>query len=284
MAPSPVVARWELSRRLSGRRRELKVDVATITTALGFTRNYWSAVEHDRTLIAEEKLRLLFDVLEFEPPEQARLLELRQAARARGWWDNYSMLEEAAKRFYGMEAGADYIRVYDGHMIPGLLQTEEYTRAIVEIDPIFSALETETAVQIRTDRQKELRQRPEIELCVMLSEAALRQQVGGPELQAQQLEHLITLAEPSDLGIELRILPFASNPGIVSSSSTMLFFEFRNPALPIVAWQEAVRLLGSVTAGDPQFSRLDLAWRDGARRALGHEASVAMVNEIRGSL
>ena len=98
MAPSPVVARWELSRRLATRRKELGIDVKTITDALDFTRNYWSAVENDRTLIAEEKLRALFDLLQFDEQDQQELLRLREESRARGWWDEYPWLDDAAKR------------------------------------------------------------------------------------------------------------------------------------------------------------------------------------------
>jgi transcriptional regulator with XRE-family HTH domain len=280
MSPSPVVARWELSRRLAARRKELGVEVKEITTALGFTRNYWSAVEHDRTLLAEEKLRLLFEVLQFDDAMQARLLELRELAKDRGWWDEYSSLDDGARRFYGMEAGADRIRIYDGHVIPGILQIDAYTRAIIEADPFYSAVEIDTVVKIRNDRQQQLRKRQSVNIYVILSEAALRQQVAGPEVQRRQLQHLIDLMADEDLRVELRVLPFDTNPGVLASSSTMLIFDYANAELPAVAWQEAVRLLDSVKMGDEQFRRLDLAWHDGLRRALEPSQSEQLVSRV----
>jgi transcriptional regulator with XRE-family HTH domain len=278
LAPSPVVARWELSRRLGARRRELGVDVKTITDALGFTRNYWSAVENDRTLIAEDKLRLLFDVLSFDDQDQRELLQLREDSRKRGWWDEFPSLTEADKRFYGMEAGAVRIRAYDGHVMPGVLQIAPYSRSIFEADPFSSPVDIEPAMAVRQRRQAELLDRSTPTFEFLLSEAALRQQVAGEVVQVRQLQHVDELVRSERIG--LRVIPLSANPGIIASSSTLIFLEFADRGLPAVAVQEAIRHLGSIEQDDEQYRALDTAWRDGSARALSAEASREMILEI----
>jgi transcriptional regulator with XRE-family HTH domain len=128
MAPSsPTVAGWELALRLGQRREQLGMDVQTITATLGFSRNYWSAVENERKILAEDTLRSVLNAFEFDDEEQRELVALREAAKRRGWWAPYSaLLSEGTLRLYGLEHGAQGIRTYESLLIPGLLQTEDY--------------------------------------------------------------------------------------------------------------------------------------------------------------
>ena len=280
MAPSPVVARWELSRRLATRRKELGIDVKTITDALDFTRNYWSAVENDRTLIAAEKLRALFDLLQFDEQDQQELLRLREESRARGWWDEYPWLDDAAKRFYGREAGAVRIRAYDSLLLPGVLQTQPYARAVIAADPVFSPIDHERVLDVRRRRQQHLLADDPPSLQIVLSEAALRQQVAGPAVQSEQLRHIHRLASVDDGSVEIRVIPFDVNPGVIASSSTLLFFLYRSHHLPEIAIQEAVRHFDPIDAENDQFSQLSHAWNDGSSRSLSPEESAALICSV----
>lgn len=284
MTSSPIVARWELSRRLGARRRELKMGVEVITKALGFTRNYWSAVENDRTLVAEDTLRQLFDVLQFEEPDRTELLELREASRQRGWWDDYShILSREMKRFYGYEDGASRINAYDSNIIPGLLQTEEYRRSIVRSDPALSELELDDLLAIRRRRQLLLEtRRPNVTF--LLNEAALRQQISGPEAQAAQLDHITSITTSTEQAIEIRVIPFDTNPGLITQSSTLLIFEFRSAHLPSVVCQEAARVLDFIESGDEQFRRLNHSWNVGLEHSLNDKDSIDLIKNVRASL
>jgi hypothetical protein len=280
MAPSPVVARWELSRRLATRRKELGVDVETITTALDFTRNYWSAVENDRTLIAEGKLRALFDLLQFEPQDQQELLDLREESRVRGWWEEVPGLFGEVKRFIGLEDGAVRIRAYEGNTMPGLLQTTEYTQAIIEGDPFFRPVDIEQALSTRSRRQHLLDGTSPTEFVAILSEGAIRQQVGPADAHARQLRHICDLAASPRSPVTIHALPFDVNPGIIANSSTLLFFDFGKRHLPTIAWQEAVRPLGIIEEEHDQFKRLAIAWEDGLQRTLDGERSLRFILAI----
>jgi transcriptional regulator with XRE-family HTH domain len=104
---SATVAGWELALRLRERRMELGMEVKTITDRLGFTRNYWSAVENERKILSAEKLAQLLDLLEYDKDERDELLGLRESARLRGWWAGYSALfSYEILRYIGLEHGA----------------------------------------------------------------------------------------------------------------------------------------------------------------------------------
>ena len=276
---SPIVARWELSRRLATRRRELGLGVSAITSALDFTRNYWSAVENDRTLIAEDKLRLLFDVLRFDPDEQEELLQLRRKSKQRGWWDDYPNLIDDARRFFGLEDGATRIRMYDSNIIPGLLQIPDYTRAILESDPAFSPLAAERRLTMRAKRQELLSRPDPLSLTALLSEAALLQQVDGPQVQRRQLEHLLQLLSDDHRPVEVRVIPFNTNPGAIVSSSTLLLFDFDSEHLPEVAWQEAIKAQEITLSNTDEFRRLDHCWQEGLETSLSSAESIELIRE-----
>ncbi len=281
MTSSPIVARWELSRRLGTRRRELDMSVQVITEALGFTRNYWSAVENDRTLIAEDKLRQLFDVLQFEEPDRSELLELREASRERGWWDDYAdVLPRDVARFYGLEYGATEIKVYESNLIPGILQTEDYARAIIRADPSVSQMGLDDMVALRLLRQEQLLQKESLQLTVLLGEAALRQQLDGVDVHRRQLEHLLELGQRLGDALRIQVLPFSTSPGLIAGSSTLLFFRFDSPHLPRVACQEAVPTLNYIESNDADFRSLEHSWDEGFTRSLRTSESIDLVKAI----
>lgn len=284
MSASPIVARWELSRRLATRRRELGLDVKTITEHLAFTRNYWSAVENDRTLIAADKLELLLDLMDFSPEDQTELTDLRAAARKKGWWDEYPTVAEEAKRICGLEFGAREIRAYESLLVPGLLQTQTYAEAVVETDPFVSATNLETVLEFRRQRQDRLSATNPVSYVALISEAVLRQEVAGPEVQRAQLESIVDRMEDTAQSIVVRVIPFDANPGIVAISSTLLFFDFDRAHLPALAYQEAIRPVGVTEEGDEQFRRLNLAWQTGLERSLDEEKSLNLIKSVAGTM
>ncbi|MGH1488572.1 MAG: helix-turn-helix domain-containing protein [Acidimicrobiales bacterium] len=285
MTSSPIVARWELSRRLGVRRKELGLGVPAITEALGFTRNYWSAVENDRTLIAEDKLQRLFDILEFEEADRSELLQLREDSRQHGWWDDYSgILNEGLKRFCGLEFGAAKIRAFESNRVPGLLQIPEYTRAVLEPDPAHSPLTLEDHLAMRRQRQQRLESDPPLEFIAVLSEAALRQQVAGPDVQRKQLDHILNLVRDERALVQVRVIPFSTNPGAIAASSTLVLFDYASSHLPPIAWQEAERMLDIIDHEDNRFRRLEHSWGQGFERSMNDEDSALMMMEMLRSL
>ncbi|WP_231974312.1 Scr1 family TA system antitoxin-like transcriptional regulator [Pseudonocardia sp. HH130630-07] len=270
------MASWELSLRLRERRIELGVDVATITGALGFTRNYWSAVENERRILSEEKLGLLIDLLEFDTHEQGELYALREQSRGRGWWTAYSALYgEETHRFHGLEYGAQSIRSYEG-LVPGLLQTPEYTRALMEASIHLRPVEVDQRIEVRRRRQERLTGEDPLHLTVILGEAALLQQVGGREVFRAQLQYLAEMARAHPKTIQIRVLTFNSPGCSLIGASTFHLIDFASSRLPTLVWQEAITVR-QILDQPGQVRDVVFAWADALRLTLSAEESVRMV-------
>lgn len=239
MSPSPVVANWELVVRLRDRREHLGITVNDITSELNFTRNWWSAIENERRLIPENTLIAVFDILKFTEQERKKLLDLRENATGNGWWNDYSALFSSdLRRLFGLEQGAQGVREFETLLIPGLLQTKEYARAIMQSEPTIRMVEVEQRVEARLLRQERLHDSDPLNVSVILSEAAIRQQIGGPDVLRGQLDHLLELVEQPN--IEIRIIPFSATACALFGAGTLYLLDFESPRLPMVAWQETV--------------------------------------------
>lgn len=260
MALSPAVARWELALRLRQRRLELGIGAASITRALDVSAAYWSHIENERNLLPKDKLEQLLDILEIDRSEQRELLALREAAKRRGWWSRYSALfGDEILRYYGMEWGAESIRTYESIMMPGLLQGEEFIRAqMLSAGATVRAIEVDQRVEARLHRQQRLTGENPVTLRAVIGEAALRQQVGGPDVLWRQLVHLADLLEAHSENVELQVIPFTTADS-VPASSTYHLLDFASPRLPTLAWHESA-VFGQIIIDDE--SRKETKVRD----------------------
>ncbi|SNR46879.1 Helix-turn-helix domain-containing protein [Haloechinothrix alba] len=275
---SPTVARWELGIRLRRRRAQLGIDVQTITARLGFSRNYWSAIENDRKLLSEEKLRTLLELYEFDEDEQQELLALRESAKERGWWSRYSALfSEELLRVYGLEHGAESIRTYESLLVPGLLQTSDYARALISSDLAnIRQVEVDQRVEVRMRRQQRLSGDDPLQLTAVISEAALLQQIGGTEVLSRQLEYLADMIEKYPETIELRVIPFTATAGGVLGASTFHVIEFASAELPSLAWQETVTSQG-VIESETQVRDLAMTHAQALTQGLDRQESLELI-------
>jgi transcriptional regulator with XRE-family HTH domain len=286
MAPtSPVVAGWELGLRLRERRVELGLDVKAITDLLGFSRNYWSAVENDRKILAEDKLAVLLDAFEFDDDERKELMNLRETAKERGWWARYSALfSDDMLRFFGFEHGAEGIRNYESMLIPGLLQTADYARAVIGADLAVSQVDVDQRVEVRLRRQERLGGDDPVKLTAVVSQAALMQQVGGPEVQRIQLAHLAEMIESRPDTIAVHVVPFTSPPGGLLWSSTLYLLDFASPRLPTIASHETVSQTGVVVDDESEVRHMSMAFAEAMTCALPPKESLDLIqrsgNEI----
>jgi transcriptional regulator with XRE-family HTH domain len=143
------------------------------------------------------------------------LRELARASRQRAWWSKYQRhIPAAYQEFIGAEADATSIFHYHPTTVPGLLQTHEYASAIIEatsLDPL-SAEVIEVRSEVRMLRQRHVLDRDNPpDLTVILDEAVLRRNVGGPKAMREQLEYLIEIAGERN-SVTLMVVPFDSGP------------------------------------------------------------------------
>lgn len=136
------------------------------------------------------------------------LVELARAGRRQAWWDKYrDFYPPQFLTFLGYEASALRLRQYQTLLIPGLLQTREYSEAIIKtLEPSANPEDVALGVQVRLDRQQLLDQEHGPELYFVLDEAVIRRQVGGEHVMRQQLLRLEELDRRPNLNIQ--VLPF----------------------------------------------------------------------------
>ncbi|WP_067695440.1 Scr1 family TA system antitoxin-like transcriptional regulator [Nocardia jejuensis] len=277
MAPvSPTVARWELVIRLRELRELRGFDSATFAKRVGFTPANWSHVEKARRVLTVNTIGPVLELLEVDGEERAELLELLDASKERGWWAKSSALIGAElQRYYGMEFGAEAIRSYDSLVVPGLLQTEEYARALISADVMIRPVQVEQLVAVRMRRQQRLLGADRPEVTAVLGEATLWQQIGGPKVLRGQLEHLATLLEEED-SIAVRVIPFAATRGAVLGGSSFHLLDFASENLPTFGWVESAVFGGSVDDPD-QVRDLSFAFVRALEQSLDRAESLDLI-------
>ncbi|HET9972723.1 MAG TPA: helix-turn-helix transcriptional regulator [Streptosporangiaceae bacterium] len=155
------------------------------------------------------------------------LMALAKETRARGWWQAYGdVVPDWLDLYIGLEAAATRLDWYETELVPGVFQTEDYARALIQLDNADkSAEEIARRHQLRMGRQAILRRPIDPPLLrVALRESVLRAPVGGREVMAAQLGKL---AEASGLpNVSIRVVPFGAGLhfGILSGAFEILRF------------------------------------------------------------
>ncbi|WP_067896121.1 DUF5753 domain-containing protein [Nocardia vaccinii] len=279
---SPTVAGWELMLRIREQSKTRGVKATSIQKALDVSAAYWSQVTHYRGVLTEEKLKVLLDLLEFEPDEQAELLQLRTIARQRGWWSEYSaVFDDELMRFYGLKDGAESIRSLDSGVVPGLLQTEDYVRALMSaIVSTGRPTEAQQRLRARLHRQRRLNGPDAVHLSVIIGQAALMQEVGGPQILREQLFHLIELVEAHPDNLDLRVVPFNASGSVAGlNAATFHLLDFGSPRLPMLGWLESA-IYGEVTDDRQKVEALDFLYNQLRTIALEREESVKLISQL----
>lgn len=281
LGSSPIVQAWELGIRLRQRREEIGLTAAAAGRAIGIIQAYVSGVEAGRVKLPARRLAQMIEIYELDPDDAAELEELRVGAARRGWGQEYSQLFPAEfLRFLGYEAGAESIRCYDSELLHGLLQTEEYARAVIKGGTSTIRLtEVERRVTARTARQRRMTTTDyPIQISAVVGEGALRQQVGGPAVMRDQLGHLADLMTDRPEQIEIRVIPFSAgaHPAL---SGPFQVLSFPSSRLHDLVWQE---ILTSIDIIDQSVRVTDyvVTFAEARERALSSDDSLALIQRI----
>jgi hypothetical protein len=211
-AGGPTVKRLVLGGHLRRLREKSRISAEQAAEAIRGSHSKISRMEHGRVGFKQRDvsdLLTLYGVTDSE--ERAALLSLTQEANTPGWWHAYSdVLPSWVEAYVGLEAAATVLRTYEVQFVPGLLQTEEYARALIRLGTAVSDSEVERRTELRVSRQEILRGPNPPQLWAVVDEGALRRPVGSRDVVRRQLEHLIAMAEHP--AITLQILPFTAGP------------------------------------------------------------------------
>ena len=172
-----------------------------------------------------------------DPAEVDELLAMAREANAPGWWQRYGdVLPQWFRAYVDLESAAALIRTYEGQFIPGLLQTDDYMRAVIHgahLDE--SAEEVGRRVRLRMARQTLLTREHPPRLWAVVDEAALRRPVGGREVMRGQVERLIEAAKLPNVTLQVLGFDSGAHPAMVGSFSVL---RFPDQELPDVVYLE----------------------------------------------
>jgi transcriptional regulator with XRE-family HTH domain len=202
-----------------------------------------SRIETGQRGIRPKELRELLTEYGVPDPEQAALVAIASRGR-RGWWHPYADVLPAAYLDYViMESAASEIMTYEAQVVPDLLQTVDYARAIAAAEPGYATdQEREKAVAAKAVR-RQVALASGKRLSVIIGEAALHQAVGGPGVMAGQIGHLVRLIDDFP-ALTVQVLPFSAGAHAAAGSASLAILRFPDaPGLGVV-YLEA--LLGGV--------------------------------------
>lgn len=212
-AAAPTVLRVVLGKRLAELREKAGVSYEQAGRALDVTHSTVRRMEKAEVglkLPYVEKLLTTYGVT--DPDEVEGFLALVREANRPGWWHSYrDVLPDWFSAFVSLEGEAGAIRAYEPHYVPGLLQTEDYARAVLRAGaPNARPEDIERGLALRLERQALLtRQKPPL-LWVVMDETVLRRPIGGPGIMRAQIDRLIeACAMPN---VRLQVMPFAAGP------------------------------------------------------------------------
>jgi transcriptional regulator with XRE-family HTH domain len=208
VAESAALRRRRLTAELRRLRSQAKLTQRQVADTLDWSPSKVIRIEQGSVRIGVTDLQALLALYEVsDPGAVTELTSMARESKKLPYAEYRDVMSAEAVRYLQYEANASIIRQVALEVVPGLLQTEEYTRALFDVYRIDSA-RADKLVESRKER-RELFERPEPpETFFILDESVIRREVGGSRVMAHQLEHLIATSRRSDVSIQ--VLPFSA--------------------------------------------------------------------------
>jgi transcriptional regulator with XRE-family HTH domain len=276
---SPLAARKQFGAELRRRRDRLGLSAEDVGGSIGCSGSKVTRIETGKRSANQDDFGRFMELYEIPEAEQTHLEALFRAGRRRTkeWWHGYGdVLSTNYTEHIAHEHEADEVFEYQQGFIPAMCQTEAYARAVTSVG--FAALgpdQIDSLVEVRLKRQQRIRSEDPLHFRAVITEAALRFRVGGPQAHLEQLRHLRELMKLP--AVDLRIIPFdKGETGIVTGGYTT--FKSDGHDAPSAAFAEAVT--GTVFIDDAlglrRLSRLSTYLSEAA---LTVEESIALIEQ-----
>ena len=248
----------------------------------GARRLEWSTstlfrIETGRSRPQPGNVRTLLELYGVSGPERDGLIKLTREARQHGWWHSFrDVLPNPYEVYIGLEAGTDSIRNFEPIVIPGLLQTADYARAMFRNGPReLDQDEVERRVEVRVARQQILARDNRPRLWAVIDEAVIRRQVGGAEVMQAQLRHLTDAAQQGRTTIQ--VVPYRAGAH-AGTTGPFVILDFDEPTDPAVVYVET--LAGDIYLEErSDVNRYTLAFDRLVAAALHPDDSVRLIEQ-----
>ncbi|WP_405742724.1 helix-turn-helix transcriptional regulator [Streptomyces sp. NBC_01525] len=221
---NPTVRRRRLGQELR-RLRELKgMTAEEVAERLLVSQSKISRLENGRRSISQRDVRDLCGVYEVDDRRIVdSLMQMAKDSRQQGWWHAFGDIPYSV--YIGLETEAASLRVYESLLVPGLLQTPRYARAVIPgVLPELAADQLEKRIQVRLRRQERVDDPDSpLRLWVVLDESALRRVVGSHAVMREQLEHLVEMSTLPHVTVQVLPYDTGAHAGMAGTFSILEF-------------------------------------------------------------
>lgn len=230
MQHGPVVRRRKLGEELRGLRQTSGLTSRDAAGLLGWHQSKVSRIETGSSGVTPSDVTRLLDAYGVDDVHLRSLLEALAGSAGgggTGWWHAYrGLIPPQYRDFISLESQARDARTLETSVVPGLLQTADYARAVTRasLDGLPPD-RLDSLVEVRLARQGVLYARPPLRLSAVLDEAVLRREVGGSRVMREQLHHLTQVAQLPH--VQLQLLPFSVG-GYIGLTGPFVIFSFPN--------------------------------------------------------
>lgn len=235
---NPTVRRRRLGSELRKLRERKGMTAEEVAAKLLVSQSKISRLENGRRSISQRDVRDLCGVYGVDDGRVVdSLMQMAKESRQQGWWHAFGDVPYSV--YIGLETDAASLRVYESLVVPGLLQTPEYARAVIEgMWPEATQAEVDKRVQVRLKRQERITDTAHpVRYWVVVDEAALRRVAGDVRIMSAQLEHLVDRSSMPH--VTLQVLPYSmgAHPGMYGKFAIL---EFEDVSDATVVYLEGV--------------------------------------------
>jgi transcriptional regulator with XRE-family HTH domain len=215
-------------------RESAGVTIDTVADRLECSSSKISRIETGHIGVSPRDVRDMLEVYGVDGATAEDLVQVARDARQKGWWQTYGAVLTGA--YVGLEAAASRIRTYEAQLVPGLLQSADYARAVITAArPDITIELLDKRIEVREIRQSLLHQDDPLDFWVILDEAAFLRPVGSRSIMHDQLESLLRAAEQANITIQ--VLPFSAGAH-AGMDGTFAILEYEEAVDPDVVFAE----------------------------------------------
>jgi transcriptional regulator with XRE-family HTH domain len=231
----PTARLRRLAAELRRRREDAGLAVSEAADRTGINETTIYRIEHAQARPQRRTLQALLDLYAVPKEEQPELIELLRDARQRGWLQAYqSVLPEQYFTYITFEGEAESSHSYDALVVPGLLQTEAYARAVMLGEmPTITPAEADRRVEVRMNRQDVLTKEHPLSLWAVIDQAALYRLIGGRSVMRDQIRHVLDLMDLPNVTVQVIPFQVGAHPGLPGS---FVHLRFADRAVPDVVY------------------------------------------------
>ncbi|MEU6023183.1 helix-turn-helix transcriptional regulator [Micromonospora sp. NPDC047134] len=276
------VPRRELGRLLRQTREQAGIGLEAAASDLEWSRAKMYRIESGQTPIRALDVEQMCRLYGASPEMSEVLVSLAKESKSKGWYHAYGdVIPRWFQLYVGLESAATRIRTYEQSLVPGLLQTPDYTTAVAKCRPNITDDEVAKIVELRLERQRILtRQRPAAPtLDVILDEGLLHKDVPG---MPRQIDKLIEASEAPNMTVRIAPLGGNLNRAAVAGSFVILDFPAKGArsAEPTTVFHES--LSGALYLDRPDEVRAYAeVWNQLSATALNSEESRSLLRRVK---